>query len=149
MPGGWVGSPSDSRTSLVGREQDAATVRQVLLRAQGRLLTLTGAGGCGKTRLALRVAGELRPSFSDGVALVELAALFDPRLVLEAVGAAVGVLEGSGGSLRDSLLGALEARALLLVLDNCEHLVDACARLAEELLGGCSELRILATSREP
>jgi hypothetical protein len=133
-------------TSFVGRRQETADVSRLL--ANHRLVTLTGTGGCGKTRLALHVAGAVVDTFAEGVWLVELAPLVDPALVDQAVAAAVGVREESGQPLRATLLAALRARRLLLLLDNCEHLLDACARLADVLLRGCPHLRILATSRE-
>jgi predicted ATPase/DNA-binding CsgD family transcriptional regulator len=137
------------RTSLIGREDEVAAVRRLLLDAEGRLVTLTGTGGCGKTRLALRLAGDLLDVFPDGVWLVELAPLSDPALVPDALAVAAGVRERSGRTIEDVLVEALAGRDLLLVLDNCEHLVDACARLVETLLHGCPALRLLATSREP
>jgi len=137
------------RPPLIGRDEQAAAVGQRLMEAEAGLLTLIGAGGCGKTCLAVDVAGRLLDAFPDGVWLVELAALSDPALVDQVVAAVLGVREGVGQSLRDALLGFLRPRRLLLLLDNCEHLVDACARLTDVLLGFCAELRILATSREP
>ena len=136
-------------TPLIGREREVEAVETVLLREDVRLLTLTGAGGSGKTRLALEVAAELRDRFRDGVWLVELAALAEPALVPEALASALGVREGQGRPIPDALRAFLEPRALLLVLDNCEHLIHACADLVERLLSACPELRILATSREP
>ena len=111
-------------------------------------MTLTGTGGCGKTRLALQVAAELVQQFPDGVWLVELAALSDPNLVPRTVAAAVDVQEQPDRSLRDTLVNALRSRRLLLILDNCEHLIDVCARLVDPLLRGCPELHVLVTSRE-
>jgi predicted ATPase/DNA-binding CsgD family transcriptional regulator len=113
-----------------------------------RLLTLTGAGGCGKTRLALATTGELSEGFEEGVWLVELAPLADPSLVAQAVAAALGVREQPGRSMTEMLSGYLGSKKLLLVLDNCEHLIEACAELAEALLRSCPGLRVLATSRE-
>src|SRR5262249_8177256 len=113
-----------------------------------RLLTLTGAGGCGKTRLALQVAADLLEDYPDGVWLVELAALTDPALVPRTVAAALGVREEPGRPIMAMLGETLRTKRLLLVLDNCEHLLAACAPLAETWLPGCPELRILATSRE-
>jgi non-specific serine/threonine protein kinase len=133
-------------TSFVGREQEVGQVRSLL--ATSRLVTLTGTGGCGKTRLALHVAAEVVGGYPNGVWLVELAALGDPSLVPQAVATALGVRDEPGQPLRATLLAALRARRLLLVLDNCEHLLDACAHLADALLQACSDLCILATSRE-
>src|SRR5256886_1987454 len=142
-----VGAPPPAQlTSFIGRERETATVRELL---QGtRLLTLTGAGGSGKTRLALEVAGRLGSHYPDGVAWVELAPLSNPELVPHHVADALGVRRDGIRSAGDALLEALREWDALLVLDNCEHLVEACARLAEALLRGCPRLRILATSRE-
>jgi predicted ATPase/DNA-binding SARP family transcriptional activator len=134
-------------TSFIGRESQIAEILRRL--EDHRLLTLTGAGGCGKTRLALRVAGELVGEFAGGVWLVELAPLADPALVPQAVATALGVREEPDRPLVNTLTRALCDRQLLLVLDNCEHLVDACAHLVETLLEACPSLKILATSREP
>lgn len=133
-------------TSFVGREQTLAEVRRLL--GTTRLLTLTGAPGIGKTRLALQLAGEALEAYADGVWLVELAPLADPTLVPQAIAAVLGVQEGAGRPLLASLADALRARRLLLVLDNCEHLVAACATVADHLLRTCPELTIVATSRE-
>jgi predicted ATPase/class 3 adenylate cyclase len=133
-------------TSFIGRETQVAEVKGLLSAA--RLLTLTGVGGTGKTRLALRVAADELITFSDGVWLVELAPLSDPGLVPQSVATALSVHEEVGQTRLTTLTDALRARHLLLLLDNCEHLVEACARLAEGLLRACPELRILATSRE-
>src|SRR5207248_1673752 len=138
------------RSALIGRERDVAAVRDLVLGSEGRLVTLTGAGGAGKTSLALQVARDLAPAaeFADGAWLVELAPLADPGLVPQAVATALGVQTGASNSPEQALVAWLRARQLLLVLDNCEHLVDACARLAETLTTRCATLRILATSRE-
>jgi non-specific serine/threonine protein kinase len=110
---------------------------------------VTGVGGCGKTRLALAVASQLVASFKDGVWLVTLAPLADPNLVPSAVASTLGVHERPDRSLLEALVAHLSRRQLLLVLDNCEHLVEACAELASTLLQGCPSLRILSTSRHP
>jgi predicted ATPase/DNA-binding SARP family transcriptional activator/DNA-binding CsgD family transcriptional regulator len=134
-------------TSFVGREQALLEVKRLL--SMTRLLTLTGAGGAGKTRLALEVARDLFGAYPEGVWLVELAPLSDPALTPQAVAEALGVREQPGRPLTDALTDHLWAKDSLLVLDNCEHLVDAAAHLAAALLGSCPKLRILATSREP
>ncbi len=136
-------------TVLVGRDREVADLRRLLLSDDGRLVTLTGVGGCGKTRLALGVASSVIGSFKDGVWLVELAALTDPQLVPQATASVLGVRERSDRSLLDALVALLARRQVLLVLDNCEHLIKACAELADHLLQGCPGVRLLATSREP
>src|SRR6266487_895182 len=142
-----VGAPPPAQlTSFIGRERETAAVQDLL--QSTRLLTLTGAGGTGKTRLALEVAGRVGSQYPDGVAWVELAPLSNPELVPHHVADALGVRRDGIRSARDALLEALRDWEALLVLDNCEHLVDACARLAEALLRGCPRLRIMATSRE-
>jgi predicted ATPase/class 3 adenylate cyclase len=133
-------------TSFVGRERDKAEVRRLL--STTRLLTLTGSGGAGKTRLALQVAAEMLEEFPGGVWLVELAALSDPGLVPKAVASAVGVLEQPGRLLTDTLADSLRLKSVLVILDNCEHLVASCAHLTDALLRACPNVRILATSRE-
>ena len=130
----------------MGRGAEIADVTNLV--SAHRLVTLTGTGGCGKTRLALQVAGPLVDDFADGVWHVELAPLADPGLVALTVAAAVGVQEQQGQPLLATLVEALHPKRLLLILDNCEHLIDTCARLVEALLRGCPALRILATSRE-
>jgi non-specific serine/threonine protein kinase len=113
-----------------------------------RLLTLTSTGGCGKTRLAHEVAARVLPAYEHGVWLVELAALSDPVLVAQTVASVLGVREVPGRTIEETLAGYLREESLLLILDNCEHLIDACARLAESLLRTCPGLGVLATSRE-
>jgi non-specific serine/threonine protein kinase len=133
-------------TRFVGREREIAGVHEWLARA--RLVTLVGPGGIGKTRLALEAAWQAAGAYPDGVWLIELASLADPDLVAQAVAAALGVREEGGRPLLETLAGWVEGKQLLLVLDNCEHLVEACARLAQRLLGAGAGLRVLATSRE-
>ena len=133
-------------TSFVGREREIAEVRALL--STVRLLTLVGSGGAGKTRLSLQVAAGLVDRYPDGVWLVELAALADPTLVPQTVAAALGVRDPGARSLTAVLAEHLQSKQILLVLDNCEHLVGACAELADALLHASPGLRILATSRE-
>ncbi|MDQ5827477.1 MAG: AAA family ATPase, partial [Chloroflexota bacterium] len=133
-------------SSFIGREKELAELRRLL--ESNRLLTLTGAGGCGKTRLALAAADELVETFEDGVWLVDLAPLADPSLVPQAVASTLGVREQPGRSPTETLSDYLASKKVLLVLDNCEHLIEACAELAESLLRSCPELWVLATSRE-
>lgn len=144
--GGRRGLP-EATTSLVGRDDDIAEVGALIERA--RLVTLTGIGGTGKTRLGLAVATQATASFPDGVSLVELASISDPALVPQAVAAAVGVREAPDRPLLETLAGALGTRVVLLVLDNCEHLRTAAAETARYLLEASPRLRVLATSREP
>jgi predicted ATPase len=118
------------------------------LLVESRLLTLTGPGGSGKTRLALAMASELAGRFEGGVWLVQLAPLSDPDLLPQAVASVLGVRETPGTPLAETLVDYLKPRNVLLVLDNCEHLIGACASFAEALLRRCPDLRVLATSRE-
>ncbi len=117
--------------------------------ASSRLVTMTGAGGVGKTRLAIRVAEELSGLFPDGVWVVELAPLANPALMPQAIASVLGVRERPDEAVLDSLLGYLQSRNLLLVVDNCEHLIEACARLVDRLLRESTHLKVLATSRQP
>jgi predicted ATPase len=133
-------------SSFIGRERVIAELRSLL--STTRLLTLTGAGGSGKTRLALQVATTLLAEFEHGVWWVELASLTDPVLVPQQVASSLGLSEQPGRSLMDTLTGALQPRKPLLVLDNCEHLIAACAHLVETLLRSCPGLHVLTTSRE-
>jgi predicted ATPase len=138
-------------SSFVGREREIADVKRLLLVEEdnNRLLTLTGPEGCGKIRLALAVASEVVEAFvEDGVWLVELASPSDPDLVPQAVASTLAVREHTGRSLTATLVDALRPRYMLLVLDNCEHLIEACAALSEALLLACPYLRILATGRQ-
>jgi predicted ATPase/DNA-binding CsgD family transcriptional regulator len=133
-------------TTFVGRGKESSQVR--LLLSRSRLVTLTGVGGVGKSRLALRAARQLSRTFPDGTWLVELSSLQDPALVPQAVGQALGLADQGTGDPVQALCDALASRRLLIVVDNCEHLVPACQQLLTALLRGASGLRVLATSRE-
>ncbi len=137
------------RTSLVGRDAEVAALCDLLVRDGSSLVTLTGPGGVGKTRLALHAALRLQPAFCDGIHLVELQTISEPHLVTAIVAAAFGIDEHPPGLLLDALAALLRPRRVLLLIDNCEHLIGACAHLANHLLPTCDDLRILATSREP
>jgi predicted ATPase/DNA-binding SARP family transcriptional activator/DNA-binding CsgD family transcriptional regulator len=134
------------RTGFVGREREMLELKRAL--AMTQLLTLTGTGGLGKTRLALEVASDLVGAYPDGVWMVELASLSDGKLVPQAVADSLGLEEWPGQSLADTLVDDLRKKQLLLVLDNCEHLSEASAQLADVLLSSCPHLRVVATSRE-
>jgi len=134
--------------ALIGRERDVEALGRLLLHDHARLVTVTGVGGTGKTRLALAVAVAVASEFPGGVWLVDLAPVLDPALVPMAVATALEVRESGGVSVVDALVAFLSQRSALLVLDNCEHLIEASAQLAEHLLAICADLRILATSRE-
>jgi predicted ATPase/DNA-binding CsgD family transcriptional regulator len=133
-------------TSFVGRRQELREVKGLL--ATTRLLTLTGSGGAGKTRLALRAATEMARGFPDGAWLVLLASIQDPLLVPQAVFSALGLQDRSAGVSLSTLAEYLAGKRLLLVLDNCEHLLDGCATLASTLITACPDLHVLATSRQ-
>jgi predicted ATPase len=144
--GGVHGFPA-ALTSFIGR---AGPVRDVVgLLEQNRLVTVTGPGGSGKTRLASEVATGVADRFADGVWLVELAPLQEPELTAAVVAAALGVREQPGEPAAVTLARVLAGQQLLLVLDNCEHLINAAAELCAGLLSACDDVRILATSREP
>ncbi|WP_137724201.1 protein kinase domain-containing protein [Prescottella subtropica] len=134
-------------SSFVGRRAELAEVRSAL--STNRLVTLTGIGGVGKTRLALQAADSAKRSFPDGVRLVELAEIHDPALVIDVAAAAVGVRSRAGQPLIDGLVEVLSPLTALLVLDNCEHVIDAVAELVQPLFQRCPTLHLLATSREP
>jgi predicted ATPase/DNA-binding CsgD family transcriptional regulator len=134
-------------TRFFGREAEMALLRERL--DENRLVTLTGPGGVGKTRLSLRTAEELLPGFTDGVWLVELAPLSDPALVAQQVASSLGLRDDPGLPILETLTFYLRQRQVLLVLDNCEHLLEACGQLADTLLRAGPGLRILASSREP
>ena len=133
-------------TSFIGRERELADAKRLL---EGtRLLTLLGMGGLGKTRLSLQIAADVLEKYPDGVWFVDLAPIRDPLLVPSAAAQALGVHEEAGKSLTQTLCAHVKERKLLLILDNCEHLVSACASLADALLRAAAQVRILATSRE-
>ncbi len=134
-------------SNFIGREAELAEVRRLV--AGSRLVTLTGTGGAGKTRLALQIAAELLDGAADGVWFADLAALGDPDLVAETVGDVLGIRREAGRPVLDTVVDALGGRSLLVLLDNCEHVIGACAKLADALLRGCPNLALLATSREP
>src|SRR5438046_1907531 len=131
------------RTALIGRDDDVAAVHERVLHADGRLVTLTGVGGCGKTSLAFEVGRSLLDRFPDGVWLVELAPLADPALVPQAVAAVVGIREEADRPILATLTDGLQSRQALILLDNCEHVIAAAAELAEALLRSCPHLIIL------
>jgi non-specific serine/threonine protein kinase len=139
------------RTTLLGRAEEVAQIRALLTTEADRLVTITGTGGIGKTAIALRAAADMQDVFRDGVFLVELASISDGALVASAVTAALGVREAPGSSALQALVQFLNLnqRRVLLVLDNCEHVVDVCAELVEHLISACPTVRVLATSREP
>ncbi|MCE0521388.1 MAG: tetratricopeptide repeat protein [Methylacidiphilales bacterium] len=134
-------------TSFVGRDRDMANVKRLM--GTTRLLTLTGAGGTGKTRLSLQVAAELLDQFPHGVWLVELSTLSDPALIPEAILNVFGIREEPDRPPLTTLVEALRARNLLLVLDNCEHLIAGCAQVVSTLLRQCPQVKVIASSREP
>ena len=133
-------------TALVGREQEVATLTGLLCRPDVRLITLTGPGGVGKTRLALEAIARLESAFTDGAVFVPLAAVPEPALVASAIAQSLGVREAGGRPLVETLVSALRTKHLLLVLDNLEHLLDATPLIAQ-LLVASPRLSVLATSR--
>jgi predicted ATPase/DNA-binding CsgD family transcriptional regulator len=135
------------RTRLVGRQREIASARALLLNEAVPLLTLTGPGGIGKTRLALAIAADIADRFSDGVAWVDLASLADPSLIVSTVARAVGAFVETADDPIAQLAAYLRPRQLLLLLDNCEHLLDPVAELTGQLLEACPALQVLATSR--
>ena len=141
-----LGNLKPEITSFIGRESEVAEV-EAAVRAH-RLVTLTGVGGVGKTRLATEVAARLADEFPDGVWFFELAAVADPAAVPDAVAAVLGITQQPGKSVSESVAAALEGRVRLLVFDNCEHVLDAAADLVEAILAQSSTVRIVATSRE-
>ena len=141
-----VGNLPAPLSDFIGRKREIADIKQWLV--AHRLVTLTGPGGSGKTRLALQVADALREEYEDGVWLAELASLSDGALVTQTVATHMNVREQSGRPLIDTLADHLFTRRVLLVIDNCEHLIQECAQFTQDLLQKCPNLRILATSRE-
>ena len=142
-----------SLTSFVGHREQIARLQQLLdLRVlhtpRVRLVTLTGAGGCGKTRLAIELGRQMLPKFPDGVWFADLASIVDAKLVPVAVLNAIGGPQSSDQAPMETLLRRLDGRMLMLVLDNCEHLIEACAELVHTLTSTVPELTVLATSRE-
>jgi predicted ATPase/DNA-binding CsgD family transcriptional regulator len=133
-------------TSFIGRESDLANVGLML--SEARCITITGPGGCGKTRLALQIAHKVNEEFEDGVWWVDLAPLLDPALVAQLIVHTLGLRPVADQPMMESLINFVRPRRMLLVLDNCEHLNEACAQVSWQLLAEASELRILATSRE-
>jgi hypothetical protein len=133
-------------TSFVGREKEIREVKDLLKKT--RLLTLTGSGGAGKTRLSLQVAADLVEGEGDGVWLAEFAPLSDPGLVPQTVAQALGVREEPGRPITQTLVDYLKPKSLLLVLDNCEHVLDAAAALCDAILRSCPNVQIIASSRE-
>ena len=131
---------------FIGRDEELGTLRKELSRT--RLLTITGAGGVGKTLMALHLAREVAADYKDGVVRVELASLSDPDLVVQTVASAFSVGESGTASLRDSIISYLQKKVVLLLFDNCEHLLDACADFISALLSKSAELKVIATSRE-
>jgi predicted ATPase/class 3 adenylate cyclase len=146
---GRTGNLSLPSTPIIGRSREVAAVEDLLQQDRARLVTITGSGGAGKTRLALEIGERVRAHFPDGVWLIELAALDAAPLVPHAVAQALALREQAGQPLIDALGEHLRSRKALIVLDNCEHLVAACAALTEALLRQCPTLSLLATGREP
>jgi len=134
-------------SGFVGRERELADVHALV--REGRLVTLTGAGGSGKTRLAMQAAAELLDGSGDGVWLVELAPVAEEDKVAAAVATAIGITEGMDAAPVETLVRALSPQSALVILDNCEHLVDRVAKLVDAILRGCPKVHVVATSREP
>ncbi len=144
---GGIGDLPGSVTSFVGRERE---IEEIIGRLEGgRCMTLVGSGGCGKSRLALEVAAGLRQLLPGGARLVELAGLTDPALLEQTAASALGVREAPGRGPMETIEDALRDRDLLVVLDNCEHMLEACAVFIARILRSCTRVRVLATSREP
>jgi predicted ATPase len=133
-------------TSFLGRDKELTGVGVLL--SEARLITISGVGGVGKTRLAIHVAREVQRDFPDGVWFVEFAAVGDLRAVGHAVAGVFGIAQQAGKTIEQSVVSSLSGRRLLLILDNCEHLIDAIAALAHDILSNCPQVSLLATSRE-
>jgi predicted ATPase/DNA-binding CsgD family transcriptional regulator len=146
-PAALVTQLPEEPNRFIGRERELGYLRDALHRT--RALTLCGAGGIGKTRLALRLLAVTGGDFADGVYAVELGDLWEPDLIVSRIAAFIGVDREAGRPLQDTLADALETRQALIMLDNCEHMIDACAAVCQRLLAACPDLRIVATSQEP
>jgi predicted ATPase len=146
-PGAHPNNLPAQLSSFVGRRKEIRELEAAL--ASTRLLTLTGAGGCGKSRLALRVAADALDRFPDGIWWIELATLGDPDQLGEAIAGPIGIRPLPGVTTTEALLEKIADRRSLIVLDSCEHLLQPCAELAEMLLRSCPELTVMPTSREP
>lgn len=133
-------------STFVGRERELKELQTMV--GQARLVTLSGSGGCGKTRLAMQAAAELLDQFSDGAWFVELAALADPSLLTSTVASVLGLKEEPNRTVQQSLLSYLQTKKLLLILDTCEHLIEPVAKLVQTILASCPSIRVIATSRE-
>ncbi len=140
-------------TDFIGRQQELEELKRLVFspgahRVKTRLLTLTGSGGCGKTRLAIQLAVDVMDTFTDGVWFVDLAPLKDPSLIPQTIASVLDIQEQSRRTLMNTLLDQLRSKHLLLILDNCEHMMPLCAQIVESLLRSCPHLQVLATSRE-
>lgn len=137
------------RTPLIGRSRDVRVLSKLVRVGASQIITLTGVGGTGKTRLALAVAAEVGDAYPGGVSFVDLAAIADPSFIANAIAAALGVRETASRPLIEGLKARLQQTETLLILDNCEHLIDGCIDMVEGLTAACPRLQILATSRQP
>ena len=142
-----VGNLPVQLSDFIGRERESVDVRKLL--SDHRLVTLTGAGGSGKTRLSIKLASDLLDEFEHGIWFIRFAPLSDPELVPQSVASTLGISEKKTQPILNSLIEQLRDHHSLLIFDNCEHLVSACAHLAEKLLQVCSDIQLLATSHEP